>query len=67
MTVTRYLYEDVYEDKNLFDFSDYPENLQFYDLVLKKNNWQNKGLGKKKRQLISLLDLNQRCIFWLLF
>ena len=48
MTVTRYLYEDVYEDKNLFDFSDYPENSQFYDLVLKKNNWQNKGLGKKK-------------------
>ena len=48
MTETRYLYEDVYEDKNLFDFSDYPENLQFYDLVLKKNNWQNKGLGKKK-------------------
>ena len=36
---TKYLLEVFYEDKNLFDFSDYPENSQFYDQVNNKNNW----------------------------
>ena len=34
--------EDVYEDKNLFDFSDYPLNSKFFDLV-NKSYWQNEG------------------------
>ena len=29
-------YEDFYEDKNLFDFNDYPLNSEFFDPVNKK-------------------------------
>ena len=29
-------YEDFYEDKNLFDFSDYPQDSKFFDPVNKK-------------------------------
>ena len=30
------IYEDFYRDKNLFYFSDYPQDLKFFDLVNKK-------------------------------
>ena len=30
------VYEDFYEDKYLFDFSDYPWDSKFFDLVNKK-------------------------------
>ena len=30
------VYEDFYEDKYLFDFSDYPRDSRFFDLVNKK-------------------------------
>ena len=30
------VYEDFYENKNLFDFSDYPEDSKFFDFV---SNW----------------------------
>ena len=30
------VYEDFYQDKNLFDFSDYPLNSKFFDPVNKK-------------------------------
>ena len=30
------VYEDFYENKNLFDFSDYPEDSKFFDPVNKK-------------------------------
>ena len=33
---TEDVYEDFYQDKNLFDFSDYPLNLKFFDTVNKK-------------------------------
>ena len=33
---TEDVYEDFYEEKNLFDFSDYPLNLKFFDPVNKK-------------------------------
>ena len=33
---TNVMYEDFYGNKNLFDFSDYPKNSQFYDPVHKK-------------------------------
>ena len=36
------VYEDFYEDKNLFDFSDYPLNSKFFDPVNKK------AIGKMK-------------------
>ena len=42
-TKTVDLYEDLYGDKKLFDFSNYPTNLPFYDLVHKKSNQQNEG------------------------
>ena len=29
-------YEDFYEDKNLFDFSDYPQDSKFFDPVKQK-------------------------------
>ena len=31
--------EDFYEHKNLFDFSDYPRDSNFFDLFDKKSNW----------------------------
>ena len=33
---TEDVYEDFYQDKDLFDFSDYPLNSKFLDLVNKK-------------------------------
>ena len=33
---TKDIYEDFYEDKNLFDFSDYPLDSKFFDPVNKK-------------------------------
>ena len=33
---TEDVYEDFYEDKNLFDFSDYPLKSTFFELVNKK-------------------------------
>ena len=39
---TEDVYEDFYEDKNLFDFSDYPRDSNFFDPVNKK------AIGKTK-------------------
>ena len=33
---TKYVYEDFYEEKNFFDFSDYPRDSLFFDTVNKK-------------------------------
>ena len=33
---TKYVYEDFYRDKNVFNFSDYPQDPKFFDLVNKK-------------------------------
>ena len=33
---TEDVYEDFYQDKNLFDFSDYPLNSKFFDPVNKR-------------------------------
>ena len=33
---TEDVYEDFYEDKNLFNYGDYPSNSKFYDPVNKK-------------------------------
>ena len=44
-------YEDFYQDKNLFDFSDYPLNSKFFDPVNKN------VIGKMKEGiLMSFLD-----------
>ena len=41
-------YEDFYETKNLFDFSDYPPHSKFFDLVNKKVNGKMKNEFKGK-------------------
>ena len=38
---TEDLHEDFYQDKHLFDFSNYPLNSNFFDPINKKNYWQN--------------------------
>ena len=35
-TETNDVYEDCYEDKDLFDFCDYPKDSKFFDSVNKK-------------------------------
>ena len=49
------VYEDFYEDKDLFDFSDYPQNSKFSDLVKKKVIGKMKGEFKEKL-IMSLLN-----------
>ena len=34
-TETNDVYEDFYKEKNLFDFSDYPQDSKFFDLTSK--------------------------------
>ena len=56
---TEYVYEDFYKDKNLFDFSDYPLNSKFSDLVNKKI------IGKMKdefkgRMIIEFFELKSK-------
>ena len=45
---TKNVYEDFYENENLFDFSDYPQDSKFYDLANKKSSakWKmNSGVN----------------------
>ena len=49
------LKHDFYEDKDLFDFSDYPQNSKFFDLVKKKVIGKMKGEFKEKL-IMSLLN-----------
>ena len=39
MKLRHNVYEDFYEDKGLFDFSEYPKDSQFYDPANEKNDW----------------------------
>ena len=56
---TKYIYEDFYEDKNLFDFSDYPRNSKIFDPVNKKVIGKMKG--KFKGKIISeFIGLNSK-------
>ena len=45
---TKDVYEDFYGNKNLFDFSDYPWNLKFFDPVNKKVIGKMKDEFKRK-------------------
>ena len=40
-------YEDFYEDKNLFDFSDYPLNSKFFDPVNKSYSKNERSFQRK--------------------
>ena len=42
------VYEDFYEDENLFDFSDYPRDWKFFNLVNKKSYRQNERCIQRK-------------------
>ena len=48
------VYEDFYEDKYLFDFSDYPRDSKFFDLVNK--NVIDKMKDEFKVEIMNLLD-----------
>ena len=48
---TEDVYEDFYEYKNLFDFSDYPLKSNFFDLVNKK------VISKMKDEFLNLVNL----------
>ena len=48
------VYEDFYEDKYLFDFSDYPRDSKFFDLVNKKVI--DKMKDEFKVEIMNLLD-----------
>ena len=45
---TKYVYEDFYRNKNVFNFSDYPQHPKFFDLVNKKviGTMKNEYKGK---------------------
>ena len=53
---TEDVYEDFYQDKNLFDFSDYPLDSKFFDLVNKKviGKMKNKFKGRIISEFIGL-------------
>ena len=64
---TEDVYEDFYQDKNLFDFSDYPLNPKFFDSVNKKviGKMKDEFKGKKisefvglKSKMYSLIDVD---------
>ena len=63
---TEDVYEDFYQDKNLFDFSDYPLNSKFFDPANKKvigkikDEFKGKiinGFIGLKSKMYSLIDL----------
>ena len=45
---TNYVCEDFYENKNLFDFSDYRQDSTFFDPANKKVIGKNKMKSKEK-------------------
>ena len=45
---TKDVYEDFYQNKNLFDFSDYPLDSKFFDLANKKVIGKMKDSSKEK-------------------
>ena len=50
------VYEDFYENKSLFDFSDHPENYNFFDPVNKKmiGKMKDEVKGKIIREFVGL-------------
>ena len=64
---TEDVYEDFYQDKNLFDFNDYPLDSNFFDPVNKKviDRMKDEFKGKiisefvgLKSKMYSLIDVN---------
>ena len=66
-TETDDVYEDFYKDKNLFDFSDYPQDSKFFDPVNKnvfrkmKDEFKGKIMSEfvgLKSKMYSLIDVD---------
>ena len=63
---TNDVYEDFYKDNDLFDFSDYPKDSKFFDLVNKKHIGKMKDKFKRKisefvglkSKMYSLIDVD---------
>ena len=63
---TNDVYEDFYKDNDLFDFSDYPKDSKFFDLVNKKDIGKMKDKFKRKisefvglkSKMYSLIDVD---------
>ena len=53
---TEDVYEDFYQDKNLFDFSDYPLNSKFFNPINKKviGKMKDEFKGKKVNESVGL-------------
>ena len=58
---TNDVYDDFYKDKDLFDFSDYPQYIKFFDLANEKVIGKTKD--EFKRKIMSLLDESQNVFF----
>ena len=56
MKLKQDVYEDFYQDKNLFDFSDYSLNSKFFDLVNKKviDEMKDEFKGKMISEFVGL-------------
>ena len=68
-TKTKNAYEEFYEDKNFFDFSDYPHNSKFFDPGNKKVTGKMKGKFRAiiiiefvgvKPKVYSLVDVDDK-------
>ena len=66
---TNEVYEDFYKDEGLFDFSDYPKDSKFFDLVSKKviGRMKDEFKGKRisefvelKSKMYSLIDVDTK-------
>ena len=66
---TNEAYEDFYKDEGLFDFSDYPKDSKFFDLVSKKviGRMKDEFKGKRisefvelKSKMYSLIDVDTK-------
>ena len=51
----------LFEDKSLFDFSDYPQNSRYLILLIKKLSIKWK-MNSKEKYLVNLLDYSPKCI-----
>ena len=54
-TETNDVYEDFYENKNMFQFSNYPEDSKMFDSV-NKNVISKMNINSKEKWLANLLD-----------
>ena len=59
-----FMFMYIYENMNLFDFSDYPEDWKLLDLVNKKEIGKMKDEVKKKKKINEFLGLKSKIKFF---